>query len=344
MLTNIIMIGIVLFLAGVLGFRDKKGKTAEFFDQDTSLAMRGFWCLIVVLVHIPYEPVNYTNTIQDLIGSFAYIGVTFFFMTSGFGLTLAAIKRPDPFIKGFWSKRLIKLLIPMAIVNTLVILAKFIAERSFDPWDIVHINGWVRILLIFYFIVWAVHRFAPSKWAVQTKSFIVIGVVIILSLTIYFFNGLYLFGWPTELYGCIYGILMALLKDKFKEFALKFWWLKAICCLLLSGILGIAYIHLKWISFFGEYLLKILLSSAILSFVFILNAKISIGNPVSRFLGSISYEVYLSHSVAFILLETLPLRLSSGLFILCALGITVLLSFGIKILASLLPTNKRIRR
>lgn len=51
-----------------------------------------------MLVHVPYA---YQNRIQGMIGSFAYIGVTFFFMTSSYGLALSLTKKPEK-IKHFW--------------------------------------------------------------------------------------------------------------------------------------------------------------------------------------------------------------------------------------------------
>ena len=54
MLTNQIMAGILLFLAGLLLVGAKfRPDGAHFFDRENSGAMRGFWCLIVVLVHVP---------------------------------------------------------------------------------------------------------------------------------------------------------------------------------------------------------------------------------------------------------------------------------------------------
>ena len=109
MLTGLIMAGILLFLAGLLLAGAKYRPNGEhFFNRENSGAMRGFWCLIVVLVHIPGA---YQNRIQDMLGSFAYVGVTFFFLTSAYGLRLAAVMRPES-LQGFWRKRLPKLLVP----------------------------------------------------------------------------------------------------------------------------------------------------------------------------------------------------------------------------------------
>lgn len=86
--------------------------TSHFFNLTNTTAMRGFWCIIVILVHIPAV---YQNRIQDLMGSFAYIGVTFFFMTSAYGLKVGAKKNPDS-TKVFWRRRLPKLLMACALI------------------------------------------------------------------------------------------------------------------------------------------------------------------------------------------------------------------------------------
>ena len=114
MSTYLIMTAIVLFLICELAIGAKyQPDSAHFFDIDNTNAMRGFWCLIVILVHIPAA---YQNPIQDMLGSFAYIGVTFFFMTSAYGLSLAQKKNPNS-IYSFWRRRLPKLLIPCLVVN-----------------------------------------------------------------------------------------------------------------------------------------------------------------------------------------------------------------------------------
>ena len=83
MLTTCIMLLIVAFLGFLILYIDFKGKQSDFFDLENSACMRGFWSIIVMLVHVPTQ---FQNQIQDMLGSFAYIGVTFFFMTSSYGL------------------------------------------------------------------------------------------------------------------------------------------------------------------------------------------------------------------------------------------------------------------
>ena len=74
------MTALCLMLAFLLLYKSRLTEdTSHFFDLQNTAAMRGFWCIIVILVHIPAA---YQNRLQDALGRFDYIGVTSFFMTS----------------------------------------------------------------------------------------------------------------------------------------------------------------------------------------------------------------------------------------------------------------------
>lgn len=131
-MTYAIMGLVLLFMAFILIYKAKLTKdTSHFFNLTNTTAMRGFWCIIVILVHIPAV---YQNRIQDLMGSFAYIGVTFFFMTSAYGLKVGAKKNPDS-TKVFWRRRLPKLLIPMFLVNVLTMVMHLIECKDISPYS-----------------------------------------------------------------------------------------------------------------------------------------------------------------------------------------------------------------
>lgn len=154
MLTNLIMIGLVLFLVSILIVGSKKQEDNHFFDKENTNALRGFWCLIVVLIHIP---LLYQNKIQDIIGSFAYIGVTFFFMTSAYGLRFQIENNPEK-INTFWQNRLPKLLIPCAIVNIFSVFFKIYTKEKVQLFELVKINDWVMWLIICYLFFWISYK------------------------------------------------------------------------------------------------------------------------------------------------------------------------------------------
>ena len=83
----------VVMCAYGIGF-DKNKITV--FDVYDSRILKGAFCIIIILVHIPEV---YQNKIQDLMGSFAYIGVTFFFMTSSYGMRLSMQKKRTTYLR-----------------------------------------------------------------------------------------------------------------------------------------------------------------------------------------------------------------------------------------------------
>lgn len=333
MLTLACMLCVVAFLGFILIYIDRKGKEASFFDIENTTCMRGFWCLIVLLVHIPLQ---YENFIQSAIGSFAYIGVTFFFMTSSYGLTLAAIKNPQKLKKGFWKRRLGKLLLPMLLVNIARVTAEAVCLHMFTWWKFFAITGFVRQILFFYFIFWLLVCVLPEKISFNIKCAILCVSVLLFSVVIYLWKNNSVFAWPVESFGFAYGVLLAIKKDVFVRPSNKKAWIFAGIFCGLSLVAGITYLKFKNVVFLGDYITKTMLGIFILCFILFLNSRISIGNVVSRFLGKISYEVYLIHDVVFIILAALPIALNSGVFVLCSIVITILLSFIVNNLSALI--------
>lgn len=333
MLTLACMLLIVAFLGFIVIFIDRKGNTGSFFDLENTNCMRGFWCLVVLLVHIPVE---YENSLQSMIGSFAYIGVTFFFMTSSYGLMLGAAKDIQKVKKEFWKRRLAKLLLPMFLVNLARVAAEAVCLKSFTWWKFFAITGFVRQILFFYFIFWIVVCILPEKISFDVKCVILCLAVLLFSIIIYLWKTNGVFSWPVESFGFAYGVLLARKKEIFLKLSKKKSWIFAGLFMGLSLVLGFAYLKFKSIVFFGDYIVKAVLGIAILGFILLLNTRISIGNCVSRFLGKISYEVYLIHDVVFIILAAIPLVWNSGVFVLCSIIITVILSFAVNKFSNLI--------
>ena len=326
MLTGLIMAGILLSLAGLLLAGANYCPAGDhFFNRENSGAMRGFWCLIVVLVHIPAA---YQNRIQDMLGSFAYIGVTFFFLTSAYGLRMAAVKRPES-LKWFWRNRLPKLLVPCVLTNAIGMALRGLRGGEVALGMMIRINGWVCWLLVCYLIFWVCYRFLPVAW----RDWTVCALVAIFSLAVYLRKP-ETTTWCPEVLGFAWGILLSRWKDRFTSWTDKGWAWKSAALCLLAACLGVAYMRWKGIPFWGDYVLKIVLGMAILGFLLALNTKISIGNPVSRTLGAISFEVYLLHGAVFFALESAFPGLNSGVFILASLLLTILLSLAARKLGS----------
>ncbi len=326
MITYAIMALIMLFLAFELLYKAKyKSDGTHLFDKQNSNAMRGFWCLIVILVHIPTA---YQNRIQDMLGSFAYIGVTFFFMTSAYGLRLGIEKNPDS-IKCFWRKRLPRLLIPMVLVNVVSMVFSLVEGKGLSITTLIHINGWVQWLMVCYVIFWTVKRFIKLILTSNRGGYsdiLVCVLIIVFSVTMYAQKKRIIWNtWCPEVFGFVWGIVFFHVRSWLSAWTDKKWLPKCVFFCILAGIVGIAYLKFKSVIFFGDYLLKILLSVLIITFMLAVNSRIAIGNKVNLFLGSLSYEVYLLHGSVFGLLVAFMPELGSGVFI----GLSILITVGI---------------
>ena len=335
MLSSLIMMGLVLFLVAVLVVGIQEQENNHFFDKENTNALRGFWCLIVVLVHIP---LLYQNRIQDMIGSFAYIGVTFFFMTSAYGLRLQMENNPEK-VNTFWKNRLPKLLIPCAIVNLFSITLKMWTREEVQLIELVKINDWVLWLLICYFFFWMSYKFIGGGG----RDYVVIALVTAFSLLVYWKKD-YINGptWCPEVMGFVWGILLYRIKNRFLGILNDKWMMKSLLLCAIACIAGIGYLKFKIIPFWGDYLLKIILGFLIISFMLAINVKVSIGNRVSNYLGSISFEVYLVHILAFNVVKKIKPDTSSGIFIFVSLILTVALASVIKKISTVI--TQRIRR
>ena len=177
----------------------------NFFDKNNSQAMRGFWCIVVVLVHVP---LIYQNRIQDMIGSFAYIGVTFFFMTSAYGVSISYDKKPVS-IATFWRRRLPKLVITCWCVNILFTVIKYVLFGNvMEFWEIFSINNWVKWLISCYFAFWISSVLLKNRLVSRIVTCILVSVA---SITIYFlikYGIIRIPAWAPECYGFIWGIML----------------------------------------------------------------------------------------------------------------------------------------
>lgn len=329
MLTYALMSLLVIMLgaATLWGVKHDQEKESFMSIEDTTF-LRGFWCIIVILVHVP---VAYQNRIQDMLGSFAYIGVTFFFMTSAYGLKWS-LEHKKGYMNHFWLRRLPSILIPALMANAVGVLIRSVNGETVNFLSLININNWVKVLLLYYVVFWLVYGILPKLvsggyW----QDFVMCIIVVVFSLIDRLTDIKITSIWIVEPLGFAYGIIAAKYRNKIIEWLNEKWLAKCIGFMMVSGVLGIVYLKFKPVVFWGDYLLKIILGIAITIFIFALVEKFEVGNKVNGFLGGISYEVYLLHGSAFSIAMMLGIS-DSGVFICSAIIITILLSTCLKML------------
>lgn len=324
-MTSVLMaILIVVMAVCTLGGVRYDSLKNSFFTKSDSIFLRSFWCMIIILVHIP---ASYQNKLQDMMGSFAYIGVTFFFMTSAYGLKYS-VKNKEKYLEKFWKERLPVLLLPALIANAFnVIMSKLAWGGNISIFSFIHINGWVKVLLLFYLFFWLVYKIMPESCGIL-RDVVICSFVVACSLTDRLTDLKVTSIWIVEPLGFVYGIIAANHTDKILKLASKKWIFKSVVLMVASLGIGIVYLKYKSLVFIGDYLIKVLLGIAITALICHLTIRFRVGNKINYFIGNISYEIYLLHGGVFALLAFVDSNrmMNSGLYILVAIMMTVFFS------------------
>lgn len=335
MITTVLMILMVICIAllGLVGIK-YTGNNDGFMNKDYTAVFKGIWCIFVVLVHIPD---HLYNPIQDALTCFGYIGVTFYFMVSSFGLRYSVEHKPG-YMKHFLKNRLFAaLIIPHIVVNVLNFIICLFIDSS-QQWGIFFLSKWVRVLLMYYAVFYIVYRFFPPQkegkryygdWVI---CLFVLLTSIISATTKYKITLL----WHYESLGFAYGILLFNYFDKIKAWMMKNNNIKIVISLVLSLAFGVIYMKYKTIPFIGDYIFKITLCIIITMFMFIATQRFKIGNKAVLFMGKISYEVFLLHYVVMGIIDALLPNLESGVYIILTLLGTIALSAAVHSVSAVL--------
>lgn len=304
---------------------------AQFMSKNATDTLKALCAMIVVMVHFPTP---YQNAIQDAVGSFAYVAVTFFFLFSAYGMQWSLSNKPN-YLKHFWRGRLVSLLLPHILINIIFCVVQSVNMGLFQVDTLIYANNYVVILLEYCLLFYVVMVFCKFRHVKSFKwAFVLISAVILISsLLLYFLtispvDGRHGSMWCVERIGLIWGLLLFAFFAKIKKWMGKYTIIKLCLFGIVSIILGILYIKdSKNVFFWGEYLLRALLGLSLVITVLLLVRRLEIGNKITRFLGSISYEIYLSHGFVMSALALNFPALSSGEFILITYFVTILLSW-----------------
>jgi len=306
-------------------------ENGHFFSKDYTTVLKGLCCLIVIYVHVK-EP--YVNSLQDAIGSFAYVCVTLFFLVSAYGMMLS-VERKKEYLRNFWRNRLVALLIPAFLINVVNFGLGIVNRGEYAVSSLYQLNGYVAVVLQwclwFYIVMYCKRRWFPEK-KILTDWILITGVTLS-SLYLYFFVNADVSaeaGWCFERMGLAWGVLLFRYFDRIVAWMDEHRLVKVIILTIVGGVLGVAYLKSKPVYFWGAYLLKIILGVVLIILLFTVTSNRWFDDRLSLWLGNVSYEVYLSHGMVMGALALwLPQTIDSGLFILLTVIVTLALSTAV---------------
>ena len=291
--------------------RDVEGQKA-FFSYDYTNVMKGLCCILVILVHVPE---NFTNPLQKAVGGFSQVSVTLYFLFSAYGLMWGIRNKPD-YLKNFWKHRVLVLMIPYMISCAVKTLAGYH-----------HGSGgsfFVCVLLLFYTVTYCavkyIHKHASLAIVVCVLVYSVVG------------SATDILRWPTQALGFAYGVILAEYLYDLKKWFTTGYTAKLCSITVIAAVLTLTYVLAgekmpRWI----EITLQNIMVLALILWVFLVTFRLNIGNAVSRFLGKISYDIFLYHGLVQTLLVSFTesewgMNLSSGTFLILLIAFSIVLA------------------
>ncbi len=276
-----------------------KGQFAtELFSREQTVAVKGILALVIVLDHLGAEmPQELALQPFHTVG---FLAVGFFFLFSGYGVALNWDQKPH-YQDGFLSRRLTAILTPVFFTN-LFYLALNLAQgqrytvlggvlRVLDVFYLFRLNGstwYIYSLAAFCIAYYLCARFVPRKYDMAVFAAFLAGWTIVLGL-----NDL------GQMYGMNFCFLAGILLARGQKQVLAVWHKRYPVYLLLFGALSFALLFGYWVFYdnliLGKFLARNIGSVCAAVFFTLAMQKLRFGNPVIRFLGGISMEIYLIH-------------------------------------------------
>ncbi len=300
--------------------------------KEQTQGLKGILCILVVLCHLRsyLAPVDNSAVLSSLFVAFGYISVALFFFLSGYGLSAQYYKKPD-YMKPFFKNRVLNLYIKYVIIILCyavlffavgLIDYKLLAQSFFFGGTIV-VNGWYfQAVILMYIIFGIVYKLRMNDKLKLILFFIGTGLYILIAKLICDSNHWYqsVLCFPL---GFLYNFVNVKTDREKGNTALK------LIHSLLKIIIGIALMVVK-ASFVGipDWLNTLLIPIAAVLFITGLSEcgvlRIC-NNPVLKFMGGISLEMYAVHGAVITVLRSSFIWIKNDLlFLVLVLSVSIL--------------------
>lgn len=338
------MIAYIVVLAGLCCWRLKFSKFREdYLGKDQTDALKGIFAMLIMFSHVRAHIA--TNGIGDSLYSavFTTLGqmtVAPFFFYSGYGIMQGVQKKPG-YANGFFKNRIVKVLIGYNIVTVVVGILYYCLGHTYPLQNyLLAWSGWktiggttgdgnwyIFVQLVLYLITFTVLQLFKRIQYRNEKKYWILTMSAVCILSAAFMSVLYIVKteqdyWYNTLMSYPFGMLYAVFKDKIDGAMKKNWvWVVA----LIAVMAGVGVIFLSG--------LKDAVTYSVMGFLFILfitliTMRIRIVNPVLKWLGGLSFGIYIIQRPFMRLFESFGLEKHSVGFTAACLAATLLASIA----------------
>lgn len=308
---------VIFIIIYFLNYRNVKKYAIHTISRDSSNCLKGLMAIAVVLHHLSQR--TEINFLHIFFIDFGAIAVGCFFFLSGYGLISSYMIKGQSYLIGFPLKRLRKLIIPFIFV---IIIFQLIYKNNVDILycfkvgnvdNILPFSWYVFCAIIFYFIFYIVFKYTSKEKKGIVKIFIFTmlfaGIFKVIHYPGYWWVSLFMF--PIGLYVKSYEKHLI---GKESKYIMYLW-------VIIGSLITIIYLfQIKHTGFILDNLSPLIFISSLMI--------INISYKPLKFLGNISYEIYLVQGIVFYLLRGFVTN--DVYFVLLSLVFIILLSSLIK--------------
>lgn len=340
---SLIFIAALLFL--VL-FKAQFARNSAFFDDGlslkNSLPVRGLAAICVIFAH--------TGVIPFWKHGYMFVGLFFFF--SGYGLIKNVISKPR-YLDSFLFHRFPSIIVPYYTMNIVYIVVLFFiggfkppSELLIKSFFIPFLKNGLFITSAWYVVVlcllYAFFYFSFKKNKFSVAFFLTtIGIAVYCAFCKYVEKNIIWYG-TTPCF--LTGILYSRYENQVKIWVKRYYPFVILCSLALFIVFAFTNIQ----THINRFIFRQIYTNLFIFVIILSLYKIKIGNTVSAFLGKISYELYLIHTLFVLLLNQSFVNVHYGNSVHCLqwnnhIGFvtsTILMSIGIAFVINKL--NKKI--
>lgn len=332
-----ILVAFLLLIAFGCSYTNHKKQFDDYLDIKPTTALRGILAVEIVLYHMSENAVG--GRFFSLLSYLGYLPVPVFFFLSGYGLMYQFKRKGKSYLNGFWKNRILYLFIIYVLTSLVYTIFKFVVGRevTFVSFfkdlvvgkPIATAHWYIIVQLLLYVIFWIAFKLNVNSY----KKNIAIVVVLTLLLSLFYvFKGEEIH-WYQSNFAFAFGLIWAEEKEKIDGFMKNHFYISLILTAGLTvGSLVMIY-GSKYLGFAFEIINPIFRNVLGIAFVAFLCVLLRVVKPTSKywmFLGKISLEIYLYHSLAWVLLRSNLIYIEDNALWTIA---TLLLSIAIAIIA-----------
>ena len=298
------------------------GYNDNYLSPEITKSEKGIAAILILLHHLS-QRVKVSGPFL-IMGYIGFILVAVFFFISGYGLSYG-MRNKQNYLEGFFRKRLLPVLIPYWIVNTIDIIFYLSTGMIFTPMqyvlsyigaDIITGTWFVTAILVLYLIFWVAFK---SK-----NSYTVLGLGLIGYCAICACLKLH-----TSYTASIAVFMLGVIWNKIDKKMIA--WMREKYCLkllIVLGTFGVLFLGRLFLAAKGldneivQLILRNLVSVLFILSLIAITQKIHFTGKILGWLGDISYELYIVHYVLLMMFS----GLNSNLYLIAVFGGGLLLS------------------